>query len=164
MEDFSQILFIVFIPLVAGFLTQIILKKRFGVEKFDKSIKPKFPLISTLGVFGVVFVSMALKSKTILADPLVLIKYIIPLIVIYAVNFLISTIIGKVLFDKKQAIALVYGTVMRNLSIALAIAVGIFAEKGSEIALVIALAYIIQVQAAVWYVKFADRIFKSKKW
>ncbi len=161
---FSQILFIVFIPLVAGFLTQIILKKRFGVEKFDKSIKPKFPLISTLGVFGVVFVSMALKSKTILADPLVLIKYIIPLIVIYAVNFLISTIIGNVLFDKKQAIALVYGTVMRNLSIALAIAVGIFAEKGSEIALVIALAYIIQVQAAAWYVKFADRIFKSKKW
>lgn len=54
---------------------------------------------------------------------------------------------------------IVYGTVMRNLSIALAIAMGVFGEQGSEIALVIALAYIIQVQAAAWYVKFTDRIF-----
>jgi len=32
-------------------------------------------------------------------------------------------------------------------------------EQGSEIALIIAMAYIIQVQAATWYVRFTDRIF-----
>ena len=31
-------------------------------------------------------------------------------------------------------------------------------EQGSEIALIIAMAYIIQVQAAAWYVKLTDRI------
>jgi len=49
---------------------------------------------------------------------------------------------------------------MRNLSIALAIAITVFGdEQGSEIALIIAMAYIIQVQAAAWYVKLTDKIF-----
>lgn len=36
-------------------------------------------------------------------------------------------------------------------------------EQGSEIALIISLAYIIQVQAAAWYVKFTDSIFGETK-
>ncbi len=54
---------------------------------------------------------------------------------------------------------MIYGTVMRNLSIALAIAMTVFKKNGAEIAIIIALAYIVQVQAAAWYVKFSDRIF-----
>jgi len=56
-------------------------------------------------------------------------------------------------------VALVYGTVMRNLSIALAVAMNAFGPAGSEAALVIAMAYIVQVQSAAWYVKLTDRIF-----
>ena len=49
---------------------------------------------------------------------------------------------------------------MRNLSIALAMALTVFGgDEGAEIAIIIALAYIIQVQSAAWYVKFTDRIF-----
>lgn len=48
---------------------------------------------------------------------------------------------------------------MRNLSIALAIAINAFGAQGADAALVIALSYIIQVQSAAWYVKFSDRIF-----
>lgn len=59
-----------------------------------------------------------------------------------------------------QAIALVYGTVMRNLSIALAIAITVFGPgEGAEIALIVAMGYIIQVQSAAWYVKLTDKIF-----
>jgi len=162
-EIFSQIIFIVFLPLVAGYLTQLFLKNKFGNEIYEKKYKPKFPLLFTVGVLGVVFVSMALKAKTILADPIVLLHYLFPLIILYGINFLVSTVIGKMFFNRENGIALVYGTVMRNLSIALAIAMGVFGEQGSEIALVIALAYIIQVQAAAWYVKFTDLIFGKKK-
>ena len=160
---FSQIMFIVFLPLIAGYLTQLLLKNKFGNEIYEKKYKPKFPLLSTVGVLGVVFVSMALKAKTILADPMVLLYYIFPLIILYSINFLISTVIGKMFFDRENGIALVYGTVMRNLSIALAIAMGAFGEQGSEIALIIALAYIIQVQSAAWYVKFTNQIFGKSK-
>ena len=48
---------------------------------------------------------------------------------------------------------------MRNLSVALAISMVAFGEAGAEIALIIAVAYIVQVQSAAWYVKLADRIF-----
>ena len=78
---------------------------------------------------------------------------------IYVLNFVISTLVGKALFPRGDAIALVYGTVMRNLSIALAIAMGVFGAQGADAALLIALAYIVQVQAAAWYVKLTDRLF-----
>jgi predicted Na+-dependent transporter len=60
-----------------------------------------------------------------------------------------------------DAIALVYGTVMRNLSIVLAVAINAFGAAGSDAALVIAIAYIIQVQSAAWYVKLTERVFVS---
>ena len=50
---------------------------------------------------------------------------------------------------------------MRNLSIALAIALGVFGTEGAEAALLIALAYVVQVQAAAWYVKLSPKLFPS---
>lgn len=50
---------------------------------------------------------------------------------------------------------------MRNLSIALAVAINAFGSQGSDAALVVAMAYIIQVQSAAWYVKLTDRLFGS---
>lgn len=51
------------------------------------------------------------------------------------------------------------GTFMRNLSIALALSMTAFGEAGAQAALLIALAYIIQVQSAAWYVKLSTRFF-----
>lgn len=159
---FKQIIFIVFLPLVAGYLTQLLLISNGGKENYEKNLKPKFPILSTLGVLSIVFVSMALKAKAIISNPIVLVYYLLPLASIYIINFTFSTLIGKMFFNNKDAIALVYGTVMRNLSIALAVAMSVFGDKGSEIALIISMAYIIQVQSAAWYVKFNSRIFKDK--
>jgi ACR3 family arsenite transporter len=157
---FRQIMIIVFLPMILGFVTRISLIQMVGADKYNKSLKKKFPAFSTIGVLGIVFVAMALKAKDIIASPLVLLSFLIPLSILYIGNFLLSTIVGKVFFNRGDAIALVYGTVMRNLSIALAIAMTAFGnEQGSEIALIIAMAYIIQVQAAAWYVRFTDCIF-----
>ena len=128
-------------------------------KKYTIACDAKFAPFSTLGVLGIVFVSMALKSQSIVSQPLLLLRYLLPLVVIYAINFGISTLIGKKLFVRADGVALVYGTVMRNLSIALAIAMGVFGAKGAEVALLISLAYIVQVQAAAWYVRFTDRLF-----
>lgn len=159
LQVFLQIGLIVFLPLVLGSFTQRWLVTTYGEKEFNQQLKPKFPPFSTLGVLGIVFVSIALKAKTIFAHPDLLPNLLLPLVLIYAVNFVISTLIGKALFKRNDAVALVYGTVMRNLSIALAIALGVFGEKGADAALLIALAYIVQVQAAAWYVKLTDRLF-----
>ncbi len=159
LQVFLQIALIVFLPLALGTITQRWLVGRHGEARFNQQIKPKFPPFSTLGVLGIVFVSMALKSQDIFANPALLPGLLLPLVLVYALNFAISTVVGKALFPRGDAIALVYGTVMRNLSIALAIAMGVFGTQGTDAALVIALAYIVQVQAAAWYVKLTDRQF-----
>lgn len=155
----KQIVLIVMLPMILGHITQQLLVRRYGMARYQKDIKQLFPPISTLGVLGVVFAALALKAQSIAANPFQLVRLLIPVVALYATNFFISTIVGRLFFKRGDAIALVYGTVMRNLSIALAIAMTAFREHGSEISLIIAMSYIIQVQSAAWYVRFTDKLF-----
>jgi ACR3 family arsenite efflux pump ArsB len=155
----KQIAYIVFIPMALGYVTRSFFLKKYGPQEFKKTWAPRFPSLSTIGVLGIVFVAIALKAQQLSQDPAVLWKILQPLFVLYAANFIIGTVVGRLLFSRGDAIALVYGTVMRNLSIALALAINAFGAQGADAALVIAVSYIIQVQAAAWYVKFTDLFF-----
>ncbi|MGI6657185.1 MAG: arsenic resistance protein [Desulfobulbus sp.] len=155
----QQIMIIVFLPMAAGFLTRWLLVKKHGIETFQKTIGPRFPALSTLGVLGIVFIAIALKARGIASSPSLILYILIPLVIIYTFNYLLSSLVGKFFLPRGDAIALVYGSVMRNLSIALALAINAFGEEGAGAALVVALAYIIQVQSAAWYVRLTDKIF-----
>jgi arsenite transporter len=155
----KQIAYIVFIPMALGYVTRSFFLKKYGQQEFKKTWAPRFPSLSTVGVLGIVFVAIALKAQQVSQDPAVLWKILQPLLVLYAANFILGTVVGRLLFSRGDAIALVYGTVMRNLSIALALAINAFGMQGADAALVIAVSYIIQVQAAAWYVKFTDLFF-----
>ena len=108
---------------------------------------------------GIVFSAMALKAQTILSNPADLLTMFVPLILVYSITFLLGTVVGKLFFPRNDAVALVYGTAPKNLSIALAIAMNAFGKQGSEIALIIALAFVIQIQSSAWYNKSVDRFF-----
>lgn len=154
---FRQIALLVFLPLMLGYATQRLLTRRYGREHFHATLKSRFPPFSTLGVIGVVFVALALQAGAVAGDPALLVRILGALAVLYGFNFLISTWVGRSLFSREDAVALIYGTVMRNLSIALAIAMSLFYEEGSSVALMIAMAYILQVQSAAWYLKWQLR-------
>lgn len=159
MAVFLQIVFIVFLPMAAGHFTQSYLLKKHGQKAFQSDWAPRFPPFSTLGVLGIVFVAMALKAQQLMADPGQLLQVVWPLLALYGINYLLSTVVAKAFLPRGDAIALVYGTVMRNLSIALALAMSAFGSAASDAALVITLAYIIQVQSAAWYVHLTDKLF-----
>ena len=161
-EIFLQIVLVVFLPMLAGQLTQAHLLRRHGQQAFQLHWAPRFPPLSTLGVLGIVFVALALKGTTLLAHPEMLLDILLPLFVLYLFNYAFSTFVARRLLPRGDAIALVYGTVMRNLSIALALAMNAFGAAGEDAALLIAVAYVIQVQSAAWYVKFSDRFFGPK--
>jgi ACR3 family arsenite efflux pump ArsB len=156
---FQQIAIIVFLPMVLGYATQRLVVRRYGQAKYRRDIKPRFPLFSTLGVLGIVFVAMALKANTILSNPSELLLMFVPLLIFYGITFALGTVAGKLFFGREDAIALVYGTAPKNLSIALAIALVAFGEQGAEIALIIALAYVIQIQTSAWCNKLVNRCF-----
>ena len=156
---FGQVGVIIFVPMVLGYMTQLLMVKKYGSDSFRDNIKPKFPLLATLGVVGIIFVAIALKAKLIISNPQIILKLLPPLFLLYIFNYLLSSVIGKIFFSKSDSIALVYGTVMRNLSVALAITLVVFGKQGSEVALIIAIAYLMQVKSAAWYGKFSDKIF-----
>lgn len=155
-EIVRTIVFVVGIPLVAGVATRVLLVRRYGQARFKQRIAPAFPGLSTLGVLAIVFLAIGLKAPMIAKDPGLLGRILVPLIGFYVVNFALATIVGRALLARGDAIAVVYGTVMRNLSIALGVAIASF---GPEAALVLAAAYIVQVQGAAWYVRLTERVF-----
>lgn len=160
---FQQICLFVFCPLIAGLLTQSYLIKKHGKQAWMQEYKPRFPPFSAFGVTLIAFVAMALKAKTILANPADLLIIVIPLILFYLINYVLLSIIGKLFFKREDAIAMVFGVVMRDLSIALAIAMTAFGKEGATIALMIAMAYVFQIQSAAWFIKLIPWIFGEKK-
>ena len=156
---FKQIALFVFVPLIAGLATQSILKKSYGETYWNQRLKPKFPPFSAFGVILIAFVAMSLKAKSIVANPGDILIILVPLTIFYVVSYVLLSIVGRLFFSRGDAIAMVFGVVMRDLSIALAIAMTAFGKQGITIALLIALAYVIQIQSAAWYVKLVDWIF-----
>ena len=147
--------FIMVYPMMVTLNVQTIFKG----QDYKLQIKPKFPPFSALGVTLIAFVAMALKAKHIIANPGDIVIIFIPLIVFYLVTYIFLSFFGRIFFKREDAIAMVFGVVMRDLSIALAIAMTAFGRQGLTIALLIALAYVIQIQSAAWYVRFVDKAF-----
>lgn len=160
---FRQIVIIVLLPLLAGQLTRLLLIRRSGLAVFQKDWAPRFPPFSTLGVLGIAFVAIAMQARTLAQNPADILWLLIPLILLYAVNYVLAAVLGRRLLSRGDAVALTYGTVMRNLSIALALAMNLFGARGAEAALLIALAYVVQVQSAAWSVRLVDRVFGARQ-
>jgi ACR3 family arsenite transporter len=72
----------------------------------------------------------------------------------YLINYLISTFFAKRFFNREDGVALVNGTVLRNLSIAIGLAATSF---GAEAALIVTLAFIVQQQSIAYYGKLASK-------
>ena len=87
----------------------------------------------------------------------------IPLIFFYAFTFTTGTLVGRSFFGRDDAVALIYGVAPKNLSIALAISMNAFGQEGADIALIIAMAYVIQLQTSAWCNKFVNRCFGETK-
>jgi len=155
---FGQIALTVFLPMAAGYATQRLLVRRHGERAFTDRLAPRFPAVSTLGVLGIVFVAMALKARDIAAHPLLVAEILVPVVLLYGGNYLLGILVGRAFLNRQDAVALVYGTVMRNLSIAIAIAMNAFGEAGAEAALVISAAFLVQVQSAAWSVRWVKRL------
>ncbi len=145
---------VIFIPMFLGWATRRIGVAALGQPGFQR-IAPAFPGLSTLGVLGIVFVAIGLKAPMIIDRPLLLAWILIPVTLFYILNYAISLGLGRALLPRPDAVSLVYGTVMRNLSIALGLSVAYF---GAEAALVLSAAFIIQVQSASWMVHLLQRI------
>ena len=153
LKTLQQIVFIVFVPLAMGFATQRLLLKRYGKNKFVKDLKPLFGPWGTIGVLGVQFLAISLKSKDILDNPRILLLLGLPVLLFFVINFVLSTFFARFAKTRENGVAFIYGTVLGNLSIALALVMTVFGAEASEAALLISMGFIFQAQLAAWHVK-----------
>lgn len=151
---FMKVFLVVFVPIILGTIIQRFLMKKYSPDELNSRIKPTLPAISTWGLLLIIFVMTSINANILFTESAIILKAIFILIVFYFLNFAISTLVGKWLFNRANSITLVYSTVLRNLSIALGIAVTSFGPKAG---LILALAFVIQIQAATWFGRIADR-------
>lgn len=159
-DTLLQIGLVIGLPLLLGQAIRWLALRSQPAPEFDKMWKPRLGSVSTVFVLLMVFSALALKSRSLVSDPFLLWQTFWPVAVFYLANFVLSTLVGRLFFERAEAFTLVYGTVMRNLSLALALALGLMGDQGGAAALVITWAYILQVQGAAWYLKLAPRFFR----
>lgn len=154
MQTVMTVLQIVILPMLLGHITYKVYMRSHSLQEFNTVLKPLLPGVSTWGIVFIVFSSVSMKAKVLVSNPSVLLLITGVLVLFYLINFSISTLLGRWMFNRADAYAVVYGTVMRNLSIALGLAVASF---GSDTALLVTIAFIIQVQIAAWYGKISSK-------
>jgi ACR3 family arsenite transporter len=158
LEMFTKIGMLIMLPLILGQATRAVLLERMGKQGFMTRVKPRMPLLSTVGLLGIVFVAMALKARSVLAEPTVILALLPAILLFYLASFGLSTLLARLTLGWADAVAMVYSVGVRNLSVALALVMTAFGEAGAEGALIIAVALIVQVQAAAGYLKLAPRL------
>lgn len=155
----QKILLIIILPLILGVITRYFVVKKIGEDDYKEKFGKKIGAFSVIGVLGMVFAVMAMKSEFILSNIDHVLYNIFPLFLFYVFAFGTSTLLGKMFFNKKDALALVFGTSLRHLAIALAVSVTAFGEEGLHIAVIISLAFVFQIKIGAIYAKFSDKIF-----
>lgn len=145
---------VVFVPLIAGTVTYAWLMKRYTQEQFARRIKPFLPAATAWGMIYIVFTSISMNAKRIVASPDLLLVALGVQFLFYLLNIGLATQVGRSFFDRKDALALVFGTVMRNLSISIGLAASAF---GANAALMVALAFIFQAQSGAWLIRMEKR-------
>lgn len=151
---FRAILFVVFVPMILGHWTFKGLMRRYTQREFQEKIKPQLAPLSIWAMLYVVFVSVSMRAEMILNNLQLLAIATLVLILFYLINFLISTKIALKFLNREDGIALVNGTVLRNLSIAIGLAATSF---GAEAALIVTIAFVIQQQSITYYGRLASK-------
>ncbi|MFW6317496.1 MAG: arsenic resistance protein [Halorubrum sp.] len=156
---YGQLARVIVVPMIAGTLTRRLLMRRVGPEGFER-LKPTFGGLSSLGVMLIVFIAMAMRSESILADPVASGVTIVPIVAFYALLLAVGTALGRVLRDAASGVALVYATSMRNLSVAVAVVVAAPTVPETA-ALPIALAYVVQPPLGAAYMHYRRDVVEA---
>lgn len=154
LETFQTIGLVVLVPMILGQITFSLLMKKYTLEEFQKNIKPNFAPLSIWAMLYVVFVSISMKASMILSNLQLIALAFVVLLSFYLFNYFISTLFAKLFLSREDGIALVNGTVLRNLSIAIGLAATSF---GAEAALIVTIAFIVQQQTIAYYGKIASK-------
>ncbi len=122
----NSLIIYVGVPLVIGVLTRSLLLKYSGQQLLN-SVKPALPSISSIGMFGIVFIIMAKEALVIISNLHSILFVALGIIVIYPSLFILSVFYSKFAgFGYEDTVALGYSVTAKSHGLTIALAISTF--------------------------------------